>query len=91
MDIELASGYQSEPYTFSYSCKEAILYNLGVGISTLDEDGLRFLYEHHFLFAPLHAFGVLPSLAWLDTLLKGGVPGISVDLSMRSTGAVLAD
>ena len=81
MDAELATGYQSEPYTFSYSSKDAILYNLAVGSSTLDQDSLRFLYEHHPCFAPLPTFGVLPGLAWLDTLVTGGVPGISVDLA----------
>ena len=62
MDAELATGYQSELYTFSYS---SIIYNLAVGSHTLDQDNLRFLYEHHPLFAPLPTFGVLPGLAWL--------------------------
>ena len=76
-----AMGYQSQPYTFSYSCKDIILYNLAVGSSTLDKDSLSFLYENNTLFSPLPTFGVLPGLAWLDTLVNGGVPGISVDLA----------
>jgi len=80
-DIELAIGYQSQPYTFSYSSKEAILYNLAVGTSIGEKDSLRFLYENDPQFAPLPTFGVLPGLAWLDTLVSGGVPGISVDLA----------
>ena len=69
MDAELATGYQSEPYTFSYSSKDAIIYNMAVGSHTLDQDSLRFLDEHQPLFAPLPTIGVLPGLAWLDTLV----------------------
>jgi len=80
MDTALATGYQAQPYAFTYSAKDTILYNIAVGASTVDEDGLRFLYEDHPLFSPLPTLGVLPGLAWLTTLVEGGVPGIVVDL-----------
>lgn len=39
--IKDAIGFVSEPYIFEYSFKEAILYALSVGVSTKDQQGLR--------------------------------------------------
>ena len=39
--IKDAIGFVSEPYVFSYSFKEAIVYALAVGVSTQDTHGLR--------------------------------------------------
>lgn len=48
--------------TFNYSSKEAILYALGIGVSTDDEDNLRYLYENHPDFAAFPTFGVMPGI-----------------------------
>merc|ERR1719369_716371 len=81
MDVRAAIGYKSAPYKFSYSCRDTCLYNLAVGVSTADKGSLKFLYEGHPCFAPLPSFGVLPGLSWLDSLVNGGVPGLTVELN----------
>jgi len=79
--IEDAIGFVSEPYVFTYTFKESIIYSLAVGVSTRDQDGLRFLYEDHENFAPLPTFGVIPALSGTDGLVTGGVPGLTIDLT----------
>ncbi|KAK4309770.1 hypothetical protein Pmani_018617 [Petrolisthes manimaculis] len=58
-----ALGVSMGPTNFTYTKKDAILYALGVGMSTQDEDGLRFLYENSEDFCPLPTFTVIPSQA----------------------------
>lgn len=48
--------------TFSYNHRDLILYALGIGVSTDDEDNLRYLYENHPDFAAFPTFGVLPGM-----------------------------
>jgi (3R)-3-hydroxyacyl-CoA dehydrogenase / 3a,7a,12a-trihydroxy-5b-cholest-24-enoyl-CoA hydratase / enoyl-CoA hydratase 2 len=48
--------------TFSYSSRDLILYALGIGISTDDEDNLRYLYENHPDFSAFPTYSVLPGL-----------------------------
>jgi len=79
--VKDAIGFISEPYIFNYTFKESIIYSLGVGVSTTDKDGLRFLYEDHENFAPLPTFGVIPALDGMAGLVTGVVPGLNIDLS----------
>jgi len=79
--VKDAIGFISEPYIFNYTFKESIIYSLGVGVSTTDKDGLRFLYEDHENFAPLPTFGVIPALDGMAGLVTGAVPGLNIDLS----------
>ena len=79
--VQDAIGFISEPYIFNYTFKESIIYSLGVGVSTTDKDGLRFLYEDHENFAPLPTFGVIPALDGMAGLVTGVVPGLNIDLS----------
>jgi len=79
--VKDAIGYESKPYNFKYSFREAIIYALSVGVSTEDANGLRFLYEDHPQFGPLPTFGVIPAMSGTDGLVTGGVPGLEIDLT----------
>ncbi len=79
-----AVGFTSGPSDFSYTPKEAILYALGVGVSTEDRDGLKYLYEGHPEFSVLPSFGVLPALSSCFEYMQQGVPGIQIDLTRVS-------
>lgn len=79
--VKDAIGYESKPYNFRYSFREAIIYALSVGVSTEDSNGLRFLYEDHPQFGPLPTFGVIPAMSGTDGLVTGGVPGLEIDLT----------
>jgi (3R)-3-hydroxyacyl-CoA dehydrogenase / 3a,7a,12a-trihydroxy-5b-cholest-24-enoyl-CoA hydratase / enoyl-CoA hydratase 2 len=48
--------------TFSFSSRDLILYALGIGVSTDDEDNLRYLYENHPDFAAFPTFSVMPGI-----------------------------
>lgn len=48
--------------TFNYSSKDCILYSLGIGVSTDDQDNLRYLYENHPDFAAFPTFSVMPGI-----------------------------
>ena len=78
---KLALGYTSDPFEYSYSSKEVILYSLSVGVSTQDEDGLQYLYEGHSNFAPLASFGTVPGFGGLTQLITGSIPGVNIELS----------
>lgn len=53
---------EDDPSIFNYTQDDVILYALGVGATTTDEDNLRFLYEGHEDFAPLPSFAVIPGM-----------------------------
>ena len=40
----------------------------------------RFLYEKHRSFEPVQTMGTLPGIGFLDKVVKGDIPGLSVDL-----------
>uniref|UniRef100_A0A8C6UMC0 Hydroxysteroid (17-beta) dehydrogenase 4 n=1 Tax=Neogobius melanostomus TaxID=47308 RepID=A0A8C6UMC0_9GOBI len=76
-----AVGQKLPPSQFSYSHTQCILYALGVGMSTTDQDSLRFLYENHEEFGCLPTFGVIISQ---NAMMDGGlssVPGLNIDLT----------
>ncbi|KAG0718765.1 Peroxisomal multifunctional enzyme type 2 [Chionoecetes opilio] len=77
-----AVGVKLEPKDFTYTFKDVILYALGVGVSTKDEDALKFLYENDEAFGPLPTFCIVPSqAAMMDGSLWANIPGWKVDLT----------
>ena len=69
-----------------FSPKDVILYALGVGASTADQNGLDLLYEGSDNFGALTSFGVIPAMGGLTGLVSGKVPGLNIDLSKVSLG-----
>ena len=55
-----AKREKSDPTEFSYTERDVILYNLGVGAT---ESELQWTYEGHENFAALPSFGVIPQFA----------------------------
>ena len=53
-------GYESEPFEYAYEAKDVILYNLGIGASLCQSNGLDLLYEGSEKFGALASFGVIP-------------------------------
>lgn len=70
--------------TFSYSSRDLILYSLGIGVSSNDQDNLRFLYENHPDFGAFPTFSVIPGL--LLSMTSGLVSSVlpNFDLSKVS-------
>ncbi|CAL1533869.1 unnamed protein product [Lymnaea stagnalis] len=64
---------------FNYTEKEAILYALGVGVSTSQEDYLKFLFEFSADFSVLPTFAVIPAFETLKSGQMKGVPGFKID------------
>lgn len=48
--------------TFTYNNRDLVLYALGIGISTDDNDNLRYLYENHPDFAAFPTYSIMPGL-----------------------------
>ena len=74
-------GYESEPFEYAYEAKDVILYNLGIGASLCQSNGLDLLYEGSEKFGALASFGVIPGFACTSALITGQVPGLPIDLS----------
>ncbi|CAB1321497.1 unnamed protein product [Coregonus sp. 'balchen'] len=72
-----AVGQKLPELLFSYSHAQCILYALGVGLSTKDDNHLKFLYEGHEDFSCLPTFGVIPSQAAMMDGGLGSVPGLT--------------
>ena len=77
-------GFESESFEFVYDAKDVILYNLGVGASLSQSNGLDLLYEGSEKFGALTSFGVIPGFPCLSALITGQVPGLQIDLSRVS-------
>lgn len=77
-----AVGVNLKARSFTYNAKDVILYALGVGVSTEDENGLQFLYENSEDFSPLPTFGIVPSQAtMMGGELWSQIPGWPVDFT----------
>lgn len=48
--------------TFYYTPRDLVLYSLGIGITTTDQDNLRYLYEQHPDFSAFPTYSVIPGL-----------------------------
>ena len=60
-----AVGFVSKPFEFNYNFKDVIIYNLGIGASVKNSDGLQHLYEGDDKFGPIPSFAVIPGFAGL--------------------------
>jgi (3R)-3-hydroxyacyl-CoA dehydrogenase / 3a,7a,12a-trihydroxy-5b-cholest-24-enoyl-CoA hydratase / enoyl-CoA hydratase 2 len=71
--------------SFTYSSRDLMLYALGIGVSTDDEDNLRYLYENHPDFAAFPTFSVMPGiiLSMTSGLVSSKLPNF--DLSQVNT------
>jgi len=58
-----AVGFVSKPFDYNYNFKDVIIYNLGIGASTKDDNGLQYLYEGNDPFVPIPSFAVIPGFA----------------------------
>ena len=63
IDPEAAINQELEPASFSYTHRDVILYALGVGMSTKEDDYLKFLFEMSEDFSVIPSFGVIPSFS----------------------------
>lgn len=79
---EKAIGTSFPDSKFTYSDREAILYALGVGMSTQEPDYLKFLFEHSEDFSVLPTFAVIPALAAQAAVFTGDIEGLSIDPTM---------
>ncbi|XP_071953344.1 peroxisomal multifunctional enzyme type 2-like [Antedon mediterranea] len=71
-----AIGFQFPPATFSYTSRDAILYALGVGVSTSQTDHLKFLFELNDEFCVLPSYGVIPAQIASMGLFGSSIPGL---------------
>ncbi|PVD20051.1 hypothetical protein C0Q70_20545 [Pomacea canaliculata] len=76
---ENIQSFQPPPVTFKYTEREAILYALGVGVSTQQPDYLKFLFELSEDFSVLPTFGVIPAFDTMMNSLHSGIPGFPID------------
>ncbi|XP_006812275.1 uncharacterized protein LOC100367300 [Saccoglossus kowalevskii] len=78
VNVSQAIGHTQKSPNFTYGPDNIILYALGVGVSTKDEDYLKFLFEGSDEFCVLPTFAVIPAFA----AMTGGftnVPGLDID------------
>ncbi|CAH1795822.1 unnamed protein product, partial [Owenia fusiformis] len=78
INVQKALEAKFPPAKWTYTNKESILYNLGVGVSTQQEDYLNFLYEGSEDFSVLPTYGVIPSLMCAFDVFGGGIPGSGI-------------
>lgn len=65
--------------TWAYSERDVILYALGAGCSTTQDDHLRFLFELSEDFCVLPTFSVLVAFTGCDLNLSKETTGIDID------------
>ncbi|GFN82478.1 hypothetical protein PoB_000898400 [Plakobranchus ocellatus] len=78
--VALAKSYKANPMDFTYTEKDAILYALGVGVSTSQPDFLKFLFELSDDFSVVPSFGVIPAFAAIH-YHASKVPGFKIPKS----------
>jgi len=74
-----AKAFKPSPVKFSYTPRDVILYALGVGVSTAQEDHLKFTFELSEDFCVIPSFGVIPAFEAFNSKLIGGLPGFEID------------
>ncbi|XP_072013501.1 peroxisomal multifunctional enzyme type 2-like isoform X2 [Amphiura filiformis] len=76
-DLVKAIGYRCE-WRHNYTAHDAILYALGVGVSTTQSDYLKFLFEKDDNFCVLPSYGFIPAQKEVLLLtLEGRLPGLA--------------
>ncbi|XP_076465925.1 peroxisomal multifunctional enzyme type 2-like isoform X2 [Babylonia areolata] len=78
---ERIEAFQPDPTSHTFTDRDVILYALGVGVSTQQDDHLRFLFEHSEDFTTLPTFAVIPAFKALSSSLAIGIPGFPIDLT----------
>lgn len=75
-----AKAWVSQPRDFSYSHKDVILYNLGIGAGPQKEPcELRYIYENHEDFMALPSFAIVPAFDAMGEM--GSTPGLKINLA----------
>jgi acyl dehydratase len=79
IDIEKVVGAELEPTTYSWTEKDLILYNLGVGAGDppTDPNELEYVYEGALKAVP--SFGTIPPFAMMMSM--GSVSGVEIELA----------
>jgi 3-hydroxyacyl-CoA dehydrogenase/3a,7a,12a-trihydroxy-5b-cholest-24-enoyl-CoA hydratase len=80
IEPDRAIGAKFPTTNFSYNERDVILYNLGVGVSTQQEDHLKFLFEMHDEFCVLPTYMVIPSMTNMAGL--SSVQGLEINPMM---------
>ncbi|EIW66394.1 hypothetical protein TREMEDRAFT_45825 [Tremella mesenterica DSM 1558] len=73
-EIKAAKKQQNEPEEFTFTERDVILYNLGVG-ATAEE--LQWTYENSDGFAPLPTFGVIPQFGTSSSMPMDFIPNFN--------------
>uniref|UniRef100_A0A0K0EMC1 MaoC-like domain-containing protein n=1 Tax=Strongyloides stercoralis TaxID=6248 RepID=A0A0K0EMC1_STRER len=76
MDPSLAKKHTGEPVNFSYNSRDAIIYALGIGATTVDD--LKYIYENHEDFQTFPTFIVSPGFSANSQMVDW--PGVIFDL-----------
>ncbi|GFN82479.1 peroxisomal multifunctional enzyme type 2 [Plakobranchus ocellatus] len=76
--VAMAKAYKTSDVEFNYTERDAIIYALGVGVSTKQPGHLKFLFELSDEFSVIPSFGVIPAFACL-VKSSGNIPGIEID------------
>jgi 3-hydroxyacyl-CoA dehydrogenase/3a,7a,12a-trihydroxy-5b-cholest-24-enoyl-CoA hydratase len=78
-----AIGAKLPETTFTYSERDAMLYALGVGVSTQQQDHLKFLFEGSDDFSVLPTYAVIPAMgAPGGAMMSGQIKGLQVNPAM---------
>jgi len=76
-------GHKLSAKTFSYTERDAILYAIGVGVSTRQPDYLKLLFESSSEFCVLPTYAVIPAMsAQMEVFMKGSIKGIDINPAM---------
>lgn len=76
--VAMAKAYRPPSFEYSYTERDAMLYALGVGVSTKQPDHLKFLFELSDDFSVIPSFGVIPAFGGLMGS-SSKIPGINID------------
>ncbi|KAL8606478.1 hypothetical protein ACOMHN_015567 [Nucella lapillus] len=77
--LDAIAAFQPSPQSFTFTDRDVILYSLGVGVSTQQEDYLKFLFEHTEDFSTLPTFGVIPAFSAMINSTGAGIQGFPID------------
>ncbi|KAF9904505.1 hypothetical protein BX616_001272, partial [Lobosporangium transversale] len=68
VNVDAAKALKFEPDVFTYTERDVILYNLGIGATRKD---LHLVYENNESFGPVPTFGVIPSFTSMNSIPFG--------------------
>ncbi|XP_076814204.1 peroxisomal multifunctional enzyme type 2-like [Clavelina lepadiformis] len=73
----LAKKHEFKPYTQKHDAFDIILYHLGIGASTKQQEHLKFLFERSQDFCVIPSFGVIPAFRLNEHMASA--PGLKID------------